>query len=661
MLDALAQRWGAGARRHAGQVTSLRNTAGFWLLSLFLALGPVYWLPGIPPATLRRIEWSVFVLTLALVFGSELLRKRLPFPSGLLGPLGFGGLLLLWIPGMVQASALYEAFVVIVQIILGGAFFWCFYCIARDGGDVHAIFRRAFILLSGLAGVALTDVLLSTADWQRPCEWSSFYVLGFSIRSTAWSPGLGVFVPVAALFFLPAQRPRPRPRVWQAIGAVGAIALLGSQFVSGGRTGLLASLIIVAGLALLRSSRRLVVILVVTGLLAGIVYADPGCTWHFRLEFLLDEVPNYARDDWEMNAPDFFTENVADLVRNVDFFTRRRLQGFLVGLDKIVERPLLGHGAKQVRLEIPRIDRTSDIHHLWLRWAVATGIFAPLLLLTMIALVLRTGWRTWRDRRRSAAEREGAAVLGLVVLYGLIISNLEPYIPIGAFQVTAIWWAALGSMAGMAARPLPTAEGLDDAAGKKNGGGGGELTGARGACPVTCNAPDLQPTGEAPGSAACRLPDEAAQRAFLVRIVRVHFRRQLRHVPAPAVPLGGRHTTNGGRRVGHIIGCDDQAGPVPRDLTGVAGPGPHEQGLLKETGGVVAIGARPAFGDGRGVAGHHHVHSGVQLRELLVMTVWTPVGHVRTLRDPAQEIPNVNGRPHQQHFNHCGRGGRQLL
>lgn len=407
-----------------------------WLLSLFLALGPVYWLPGISMEALQRFDWGILLVSLALVLGTEMLKGRRPFPAGWLGPLGFGGILLLWLPGLAQAS---EPFRVIAFVYeLGGscALFWCFYCIARDGGDVRAIFQRAFVIIAILAGIALFRALLSTSNWQAPCQWDYSYIIGFGIRHTIWSVGLAVFVPVGAFFFLPESR---RPLAWKLLGIMGTAVLIGSQFISSGRGGILSSLLALGALMLLPSFRRLAFAVVLIGLLASIAFLDDSCVKHLKL------------DRWAVTEPTSEAVNPAVWAKTpLDNLSTRRIQGYLLGLEKVAERPLLGHGLGQVRLDTPWGTQT-EIHNLWLKWAVYTGIAAPLLLLFMVTLILRTGWRLFRDPSRNAVERGTAALLGLILLSGLLISMLEIDIPIGVFQRTAIWWAAAGTLVGFSA------------------------------------------------------------------------------------------------------------------------------------------------------------------------------------------------------------------
>ncbi len=414
-----------------------RGTLAPWLLSVFLGLSPVYWLPGISINDLRKFEWIIVLVALALVFGSELLKGRRPFPAGLLGPLGFAGLLLLWVPGLAQANQPSKVSELIFDLIQCFVFFWCFYCLARGGGDIRSIFRWAFVIFVFLAGITLFGTLLNTPDWQSPCLWGDVDKNGLSIKYSTWSADLVFFVPVAGLLFLPAGN--RWPSLWKFAAIAGVIIIVGSQFVSGGRTGILSSLLVLAAFTLLSSSRQLAAMMVLAGLLLSIPFLDESCAQHLRLHYLT--VP-------ESYLPDISIQNQDDpALRRLDHVSARRIQGYLLGLEKFMEDPLLGDGYKRFWLDNPYRGR-ARVHNFWLNWAIYTGIAAPLLFLLMVALMLRAGWRLFRDKSRLAEEREAAALLGLILLSGLVISMLEYNIPIGVFRAIAVWWAAAGCLAG---------------------------------------------------------------------------------------------------------------------------------------------------------------------------------------------------------------------
>ncbi len=459
-----------------------------WLLALFLALGPIYWLPGVSTTLiLRPFEWGILLVALVLVFGTELLRGRLPFPAGLLGPLGFAGILLFWIPGLAQAKTGALALEFVFKLGLAAALFWCFFCIARGGGDVFAIFRRAFSIVVLLAGAALIAALAGTVDWRSPCEWDSAYVNGLGLSRTGWSIGLAIFVPLAALFLLPGESRRPltssfssllralpsfqrrgesvaagkrinafagvTARLWTGMtaAALGVIVLAGGQLVSGGRAGILVSAIVIGAFILLPATRRLVVIVVLAGLLAALVYLDESCSSHLKVPLFSRAAEAAFSTEANPAKPQLYPT----FTRAADDFAGHRVEGFYLGISKIKERPLLGHGLSQVILENPWGKRT-EIHNLWVKWGAYTGLAAPLLLAVIMAFIGRAWWRIFRDKLRPSPERVGAAALGLVILGGLVISMLEINIPIGALQISAVFWAAAGALVGIAARsPQP--------------------------------------------------------------------------------------------------------------------------------------------------------------------------------------------------------------
>ncbi len=415
-----------------------RDKAAPWLLSLFLALSPVYWLPGVGREVLLGLEWSLFLAALVLVFGTELWKGRLLWPAGVLGPLGFAGILLLWAPGLLQAKGSFWVIAFVAQMGFYLSFFCCFFHIARDGDDVFAIFRRAFLLVALLAGAAL---VLLALDQRAPCAFDSVYVNGWDVKSTGWGIRLAFSVPAAALFFLPSQV--RRPPAWKSLAIVGVVVIIGSQLVSGSRGGLLASVVAVGTLALLRSSKRLAAVATLAAIImAGAIFSQKPCERPLKIvrHFLI------LKCILEKNS----LSSCADL----ESLSAYRLQGWILGLEKIAERPFLGHGLRQVSYQ-SRSNKPVEIHNVWIKWAAYTGVLAPVWLLVMMAFILRAGRRVLRDVHRTAAEREGVAALRSVVVAGLLLAMVEPNIPLGVFQGVAVWWAVAGSLVGFAARPAP--------------------------------------------------------------------------------------------------------------------------------------------------------------------------------------------------------------
>ncbi len=437
----------------AGPQGLLYARATPWLLALFLALGPVLWLPGIPSEALRLSKWMLLGLVVSLVFVAASTIGRRPFPTGLLGPLGLAALLLLWIPGLVQADSLASAAVLVVDVGSKFALLWCFYCVAREGSIVWDVYRRAFGIIVILAAVALLNELHGLELWETDGRWlgtreeggvwqdDSPWYGGFGARGSGWSIGLGLFLPLAVVAF--SGRGERFAWGWRILGFSGAMAILISQVHASGRMGLMASLVVIAGLTMLPDGKRLVVVLVTAGLIGALsLCLERSCVDQLRVDDVL-AAPT-ADDRESVDAP-------LEALGWLDAASSQRLPGYFVGIDHLAESPLHGHGFRQVRT-VNVLSEETDVHNLWLRWAVGSGILAPLLLMAMAASVLRVARRLYRDHELSDSERAGVAASALVVATGLLISQVEPHIPFGPLAVAGIWWAAAGTLLGLADR-----------------------------------------------------------------------------------------------------------------------------------------------------------------------------------------------------------------
>ena len=413
---------------------SSASVYGGWLLSLYLGLAPVYVLPGIEYEHLRLAKGLLLAAALALTLLPPLLAGRLRLPGGLLGPLGFLGLLLLSVPGMAQARELSLVWMFLLDIGLGAAFLWCFFWLGRQGEDVYLILLRGLVIVAAFAAAAVVVVLFRIPDWGSPCGefWRPLYNSGFATARTVWSISLALFLPLAVLL---RQRTQERGALLAlALSVAAGAGILVSQFISGGRGGILSSLIVLAGLLLAGASRWLAVGLAGVLALIGVALIDDTCRSHLQR-------------DPAVQSPEFSGPRI---VEQLDTFSTDRVTGYITGLEKTAVRPLLGHGLGQVRIK-GRWKPFIEIHNLWLKWAVYCGVLAPLLFAAMAAWVLWMAWRLLAGEG-AAESRAAMAALTLIVVAGLAASMIEPDALIGAFQFTAIWWAAAGILAGLYSR-----------------------------------------------------------------------------------------------------------------------------------------------------------------------------------------------------------------
>ena len=115
-----------------------------------------------------------------------------------------------------------------------------------------------------------------------------------------------------------------------------------------------------------------------------------------------------------------------------------------MALDALKERPWTGYGIGQVIYETSYAQLT-EIHNLWLKWAVSCGVVAPLLFLAMVTRILLSVAQNLR-RAAHMGDAVNTAAPGLIVILGAILSLAEPNVLLGSFQISAVWWAAAGTV-----------------------------------------------------------------------------------------------------------------------------------------------------------------------------------------------------------------------
>ena len=448
------------ARRQAD-----RDRVASWLLSSYLGVAAAYWLPGLDRELLDGLKVAAWIAGTGLVVVPAAWEGRLRIPRGILGPGAFAAVALLTVPGFVRASDGPDIARFVVDIGAGTVFLWCFFDLARRGFDLRLLLLRAALVVGALSALSLGIVVLAIPDLNLPCRALDRMpaTTGFGVQRTGWSIGIGLLLPALALTAgLPGSR-RSRA-VLAAAAATGAAAILASQFASGGRTGLAMSGMAVLIFLLGSASRRLALVLIAAGFVLAWTVLDASCIRHLRIPVDFAELRGRETSPawWSPRVlrphpPTMghaFTRRLAQARRagnTLDFVSGHRIRQIELSVERIADRPLAGHGWRQVLFHEQYSNRLVEAHNLWLRWALYAGLPAPgwfaFLALSILVAAVRLAYRLRRTEHAGLA-----GTLALIVFFGLFASLFEGSVLLGSFHLAAVWWGAAGAALGFEAR-----------------------------------------------------------------------------------------------------------------------------------------------------------------------------------------------------------------
>ena len=398
------------------------------LVGAYLGFAPIYWLPYLDPIALRGAKASLLIVALALVLTSR--RTGILFPRGLLSPAAFAMLFLLALPGMLQGVS----FEVILQFIsdlgLSAVFLWVFFTLRMQGASTLYIFRIGSVVVGSFALLPLLAGLTGVPAFQSPFARAAFSATGFGGGRTGWSNAIALYLPFAIAMAMDKRRMTSAAR---ACAAASAATILGAQIVSGGRTGIITGLFSVIVLLWLSGGKwfkAMGVMAVFFGLVA------------FAFTSASAIIQGAVVAKLRLNAG---ADGGAALALVLDQITSYRFSGYVEAVEALKQRPLLGYGLDQLLVWVPVQNRETEIHNLWLKLAVYTGVLHPAFLLLMVGSLAITALRNARRCRTSLLLDESVGYM-LVLLTGLAASMVEPASLVGAFQNTAVWWGVAGAV-----------------------------------------------------------------------------------------------------------------------------------------------------------------------------------------------------------------------
>ena len=459
-----------------------------WLLSIYLGLAPVYWLP-IPVLGGEQNRVPLLIVKVLLIaggaliaMGSDWVNSRFRFPGVLLGPLGFALIFVLSLPGVVQAASALVAVQFALDIVFAALFMWCFFNITLRGPGVFIVFKRAFVILIALAAVAAV-VVLADADDLYPHRWNNAFTDGFGDKGSGWSISLSLIMPIALMFIVGSDGIRSRG--YGLLRGAAVYAVVASQFISGGRAGLLASFLVMCAFLFVRSARIMVISVAAALILTVAIFGNTSwgrylglhfipidfVSEQFRIETVADPFPtpvptpapaqtgtgSAATGGTGAETPAPAPRRPSEFERRTDVFTASRVTTLRKGIEGVQERPFTGHGLRAETMLTHRglvWDRTEplppvEIHNLWIKWAAYTGVLGPLMMAAVVIAILRIGVKNLSAAWRLSRDRLAAISLCLILIAGAIATMFEPNVLIGSFQLTALWWAAAGSALAM--------------------------------------------------------------------------------------------------------------------------------------------------------------------------------------------------------------------
>jgi hypothetical protein len=340
---------------------------------------------------------------------------RRQLPPGILGPIGAIALMLSASFGLFQAATRSSVVTNLYSLVLPFVVLWTFWNLHDPVRRLARAVVLATVVLAGLsavvvyAGIARPEFLGGPSPLGNTAAWIS----GFGTKSTGWSHGLALVVPFLAVNLLKGSR---RVALFSFIG----IALIfSSQWTVFGRGGIAISILVVLTVIAIRLRGYLLWIgfaLLVLGVPIGILVGDSA-----------DPERLYQEEGTTFEA--------------LDDLSSQRLLLLQRGVVLIGERPVTGYGFENDYIEGSRRTTSYQIHVTWLRMAMQGGLLFPATFLAIVGTLAMRSVRILRSHDRLTDNLPLLACV-LTVFGGLASTLVEPSGLIGAFHISAVWWAA---------------------------------------------------------------------------------------------------------------------------------------------------------------------------------------------------------------------------
>lgn len=258
------------------------------------------------------------------------------------------------------------------------------------------------------------EVWAPISKYRETSEMRAFWATGFNGNRTGWSESLSLFVPLVLLFLENSKNPLITILFF-------CFPILTSQVISGGRNGLLASLIAI-------------VIIIIRK------YGWPGImkTLGFIILVFTFFLYEYTEDILIL----FRIYDKTSGVINEDLTTNRSVM-YNAFFEIYLESPFFGKGylGSQKALFPKYIAEDGlEMHNGILRVFIDHGLFFGILMLSLLSFSIKVAVHNVLKKDKSVFN----FMFSIIVLQGVFISLFQPLSLFGGFQISVLWWLSLG-------------------------------------------------------------------------------------------------------------------------------------------------------------------------------------------------------------------------
>ena len=376
------------------------------LLFFYLTIAPINWLPFTPLAIVNGLKYTFLILLLLFTFppGSFSFRSANVFT-----PFYLFFILACSIPLFFQA---YEpAFVHIVDIGLLFLMCWIIYNSFLTKEELFVVFYKVSIVIAIVCVLSIVSAATGIT-FSSPAPWNDPFSKGaLGGYRTGWSNSIFLYIPFLLFTFFKSSSKKQK-----TVSVLAIVAIMGSQILSGGRAGLIAS--ILAILAFSRFNAKLIIAFSIVAVIFSTFIPFETIEEHFR-------------------ASDEQIENKAGAGR-IDKISSGRVVGYQLGLDLFFESPIWGHGYGASDYLTDMKGYFPEIHNTLLKRLVDGGI---LLIVPILFLFLIFYKQCILNIERFSEARNHLRLFRILFFLGIYISMVEPNYLIGSFQGEAFFWA----------------------------------------------------------------------------------------------------------------------------------------------------------------------------------------------------------------------------